>query len=57
LISTLAPQRRRVKKLLAFAAGEKLCVAGIHLDFPTFGYVAHSGSAYRFIPDAWRPTV
>jgi glyoxylase-like metal-dependent hydrolase (beta-lactamase superfamily II) len=28
------------KKLLAFAAGEELRVAGIHLDFPTFGHVA-----------------
>jgi hypothetical protein len=45
------------KKVLAFAAGEKLRVAGIHLDFPTFGHVAHSGSTYRFIPDVWCPTV
>jgi glyoxylase-like metal-dependent hydrolase (beta-lactamase superfamily II) len=45
------------KKVLAFAAGEKLRVTGIHLDFPTFGHVAHSGSTYRFIPDVWRPTV
>lgn len=44
------------KKVLKFAAGEKLRVAGVHLDFPTFGHVVTSGAAYRFIPEVWRPT-
>jgi glyoxylase-like metal-dependent hydrolase (beta-lactamase superfamily II) len=45
------------KKVLKFAAGEKLRVAGVHLDFPTFGHVVSSGGSYRFIPEVWRPTV
>jgi glyoxylase-like metal-dependent hydrolase (beta-lactamase superfamily II) len=45
------------KKVLKFAAGEKLRVAGVHLDFPTFGHVVASGSAYRFVPEVWRPTL
>jgi glyoxylase-like metal-dependent hydrolase (beta-lactamase superfamily II) len=45
------------KTVLKFAAGEKLRVAGVHLDFPTFGHVVSSGSAYRFVPEVWRPTV
>ena len=44
------------RKLLTFAAREKLRVAGIHLDFPTFGHVVEWGSAYQFVPDVWRPT-
>jgi len=45
------------KKVLRFAAGERLCVAGIHLDFPAFGHVVPSGAAYRFVPEVWRPTL
>lgn len=45
------------KKVLKFAAGEKLRVAGVHLDFPTFGHVVPNGAAYRFLPEAWRPRV
>lgn len=45
------------KKVLKFAAGEKLRVAGVHLDFPTFGHVVSNGSAYRFVPEVWRPTI
>jgi glyoxylase-like metal-dependent hydrolase (beta-lactamase superfamily II) len=45
------------KTVLKFAAGEKLRVAGIHLDFPTFGHVVSSGAAYRFVPEVWRPTI
>jgi glyoxylase-like metal-dependent hydrolase (beta-lactamase superfamily II) len=44
------------KKVLKFVAGEKLRVAGVHLDFPAFGHVITSGAAYRFIPEVWRPT-
>ncbi|MBV9910752.1 MAG: MBL fold metallo-hydrolase [Hyphomicrobiales bacterium] len=45
------------KKVLKFAAGEKLRVAGVHLDFPTFGHVVPNGAAYRFVPEVWRPTL
>ena len=45
------------KKVLKFAAGEKLRFAGVHLDFPTFGHVVSNGSAYRFVPEVWRPTI
>ncbi|WP_413990524.1 MBL fold metallo-hydrolase [Labrys okinawensis] len=45
------------RKVLAFAAGEKLRVAGVHLDFPAFGHVVTEGSAYRFIPEIWRPVL
>ncbi len=45
------------KKVLKFAAGEKLRIAGVHLDFPTFGHVVPSGAAYRFVPEVWRPTI
>ena len=45
------------KTVLKFVAGEKLRVAGVHLDFPTFGHVVVSGAAYRFVPEVWRPTI
>jgi glyoxylase-like metal-dependent hydrolase (beta-lactamase superfamily II) len=44
------------KKVLKFVAGEKLRVAGVHLDFPTFGHVVSNGAAYRYVPEVWRPT-
>ena len=45
------------KKVLKFATGEKLRVAGVHLDFPAFGHIVSNGAAYRFVPEVWRPTV
>jgi glyoxylase-like metal-dependent hydrolase (beta-lactamase superfamily II) len=44
------------KTVLKFVAGEKLRVAGVHLDFPAFGHVVSNGSAYRYVPEVWRPT-
>lgn len=38
------------------AATDRLLVAGIHLDFPTFGHVLRHGSAYAFEPLVWAPT-
>jgi glyoxylase-like metal-dependent hydrolase (beta-lactamase superfamily II) len=38
------------KKVLKFVAGEKLRVAGVHLDFPAFGHVVSNGAAYRYVP-------
>lgn len=45
------------EKVLKFATGEKLRVAGVHLDFPTFGHVVSNRAAYRFVPEVWRPTI
>ena len=44
------------KKVLKFVAGEKLRVAGVHLDFPAFGHVVSNGAVYRYVPEVWRPT-
>jgi glyoxylase-like metal-dependent hydrolase (beta-lactamase superfamily II) len=44
------------KKVLKFVAGEKLRVAGVHLDFPAFGHVVSNGAAYCYVPEVWRPT-
>jgi glyoxylase-like metal-dependent hydrolase (beta-lactamase superfamily II) len=44
------------KKVLKFVAGEKLRVAGVHLDFPPFGHVVSNGAAFRYVPEVWRPT-
>jgi glyoxylase-like metal-dependent hydrolase (beta-lactamase superfamily II) len=45
------------KKVLRFAAGEGLRVAGVHLDFPAFGHIVANAGGYRFIPDVWRPAL
>jgi glyoxylase-like metal-dependent hydrolase (beta-lactamase superfamily II) len=44
------------KKVLKFVAGERLRVAGVHLDFPAFGHVVPDGAVYRYVPEVWRPT-
>jgi glyoxylase-like metal-dependent hydrolase (beta-lactamase superfamily II) len=44
--------RRRVFDM---AATDRLAVAGMHLDFPTFAHVVPAGSGYAFIPEVWRP--
>lgn len=43
----LATDTRR--KTLDMAAADGLMVAGMHLDFPGFGYVETAGEGYRFI--------
>lgn len=42
-------------KALDMAATDRLLVAGMHLDFPTFGHVVKSAGAYAFVPVVWRP--
>lgn len=37
------------------AATDRLLVAGMHLDFPTFGHVVKAGAGYGFVPVVWRP--
>lgn len=51
-------EQGRASRMRAFdmAATDRLRVAGMHLDFPTFGHVARSGRGYAFIPDAWLPS-
>jgi glyoxylase-like metal-dependent hydrolase (beta-lactamase superfamily II) len=44
----LAAQTRTTT--LDMAATDGLMVAGMHLDFPGFGYVEKAGEGYRFIP-------
>lgn len=51
--SDLARVTRR--KALEMAAAEKLLVAGMHLDFPTFGYVSKAGTGFAFTPKVWAP--
>ncbi len=43
------------RRALDMAATDKLLVAGMHLDFPTFGHVVKAGTGYAFVPVVWRP--
>jgi glyoxylase-like metal-dependent hydrolase (beta-lactamase superfamily II) len=47
--------RKSRARAFEMAAADRLRVAGMHLDFPTFGHVTRAGSGYAFIPDAWSP--
>ena len=38
------------------AATDRLRVAGMHLDFPTFGHVVKASEGYAFVPEVWRPS-
>ena len=44
-------------RAVGVAATVRLRVAGMHLDFPTFGNIARAGNGYAFIPEAWAPGV
>lgn len=46
--------RRRV---LDMVSTDRLRVAGVHMDFPGFGYIARAGAGYRFVPEAWKVMV
>jgi glyoxylase-like metal-dependent hydrolase (beta-lactamase superfamily II) len=50
-------EQARASRARAFdmAATDRLRVAGMHHDFPTFGHVVRAGSAYAFIPEVWSP--
>ncbi|MDR3534870.1 MAG: MBL fold metallo-hydrolase [Acetobacteraceae bacterium] len=48
------PTRRRV---LDMVATDRLAVAGMHLDFPTFGHVVRQAEGYAFVPEVWRPDI
>ena len=44
------------RRALDVAATDRLLVAGMHLDFPTFGHVRRAGTGYAFEPLVWTPT-
>lgn len=41
--------------VLQRAASERLRVAGMHHEFPAFGFVRTSSDGYAFVPELWRP--
>lgn len=41
------------RRILDMAATDRLCVAGMHMDFPGFGHVVRAGSGYAFIGEPW----
>lgn len=43
-------------RAMEMAATERLLLAGMHLDFPTFGHVRRAGAGYAFEPLVWAPT-
>lgn len=43
-------------KALDMVATDRVLLAGMHLDFPTFGHVRRAGGAYAFEPEVWMPT-
>ena len=45
------------RRIFDMAASERARVAGMHLDFPTFGHVARAGNGYAFVPEVWYPDV
>ena len=47
--------RKSRARAFDMAAADKLLVAGMHLDFPTFGHVARTAGGYVFVPQVWTP--
>jgi glyoxylase-like metal-dependent hydrolase (beta-lactamase superfamily II) len=45
------------RRILDMAAADRLRVAGMHLDFPSFGHVLRAGEGYAFVPEVWSPSV
>lgn len=43
------------RRLFDMAATDRVMVAGMHLDFPTFGYVERRGDGYGHVPAVWSP--
>lgn len=43
-------------KALDMVATDKILLAGMHHDFPTFGHVGRAGGGYAFEPLVWSPT-
>ncbi len=54
---TDAEQARRTRAgAFDMVASERMLVAGMHLDFPTFGHLVRRGAGYAFEPVIWAPT-
>ncbi|WP_203330462.1 MBL fold metallo-hydrolase [Rhodovastum atsumiense] len=51
------PEQGRATRaqVLDMVATDRLRIAGMHLDFPTFGHVVRAGTGYAFLPEVWRP--
>jgi glyoxylase-like metal-dependent hydrolase (beta-lactamase superfamily II) len=45
------------ERILDRVASDRMAVAGMHLDFPTFGHVARQSQGYAFIPTVWFASV
>ena len=45
------------RRLMDMAAADRVMVAGMHLDFPTFGHVERRGDGYGYVPAVWSPEV
>jgi glyoxylase-like metal-dependent hydrolase (beta-lactamase superfamily II) len=45
------------RRIMDMAATDRLRVAGMHLDFPSFGHVVRAGGAYAFVPEVWAASV
>jgi len=41
------------RRIFDMAASERLLVAGLHLHFPAFSWLARQGDGYRLVPEAW----
>lgn len=48
-IMAAATRRRALER----ASGDRIMVAGMHMPFPGFGFVAREGEGYRFVPAEW----
>jgi glyoxylase-like metal-dependent hydrolase (beta-lactamase superfamily II) len=53
--STAAAATR--KRILDMVASDRIRVAGIHLDYPSFGRIVRRGDAYGYLPEVWTPEV
>jgi glyoxylase-like metal-dependent hydrolase (beta-lactamase superfamily II) len=45
------------RRLMDMAATDRLRVAGMHLDFPSFGHVVRQGDGYAVIAEPWQSTL
>jgi glyoxylase-like metal-dependent hydrolase (beta-lactamase superfamily II) len=45
------------KRMFDRVASDGILIAGMHLHFPAFAYLARRGDAYELYPEAWRHTL
>ena len=43
------------EKTLDMTASDRILVAGMHLQFPTFAHIVRDGGGYALVPEAWSP--